>query len=212
MKIRFIPLTFCLILAGAASAHRLPATVTPDHYSLWFAPDLNTETFRGRATINVTVAAPTSTITLNAAEITFGEVTVESGGTKQTATVTLNEKDETATFAVPTAVPKGSATINITYTGILNGQLRGFYLSKANGRKYAVSKMEATDARRAFPCFDEPAFKATFAVTLMVNAGDTAISNGRQLSDTPGPEPGTHTVVFAPTPKMSSYLVGVAGR
>ena len=65
MKIRFIPLTFCLILAGAASAHRLPATVTPDHYSLWFAPDLNTETFRGRATINVTVAARSEEHTLN---------------------------------------------------------------------------------------------------------------------------------------------------
>jgi aminopeptidase N len=69
--------------------------------------------------------------------------------------------------------------------------------------------MEATDARRAFPCFDEPAFKATFAVTLMIDAGDTAISNGKQVSDTPGPEPGKHTIVFAPTPKMSSYLVAL---
>src|SRR6185436_16372163 len=104
------------------------------------------------------------------------------------------EKDETATFKVTRAIPRGAATIHITYTGLLNDKLRGFYLSEANGRRYAVSQMEATDARRAFPSFDEPAQKATFAVTLMVDAGDTAISNGRQVSDTPGPEPGKHTV------------------
>jgi aminopeptidase N len=136
-------------------------------------------------------------------------VTIESGGITQKATVALDEKKETATLSVPKALPKGKASISITYTGILNGQLRGFYLSKANGRNYAVTQLEATDARRAFPCFDEPAFKATFAVTLMIDAADTAISNGRQLSDTPGPEPGKHTLVFAPTPKMSSYLVAM---
>ena len=107
------------------------------------------------------------------------------------------------------AIPRGPATIHITYTGILNDKLRGFYLSKANGRNYAVSQMEATDARRAFPSFDEPAYKATFDVTLLIDAGDSAISNGRQISDTPGPEPGKHTVVFARTPKISSYLVAL---
>jgi aminopeptidase N len=210
MRIRLISFT-CLFLtaASAAMAQRLPGGVSPQHYELWFAPDLDKETFRGRETITVDIAAPTAAITLNAAEITFGEVTIESGGQKQAATVTLNEKDETATLKVPNTLAKGTAAIHITYTGILNGQLRGFYLSKANGRKYAVSQMEATDARRAFPCFDEPAFKATFAITLMVDAADTAISNGKQVSDTPGPEPGKHTIVFAPTPKMSSYLVAL---
>ncbi len=209
MRIRFLFLTLCLIGATTAFAQRLPTNVTPEHYTLWFAPDLEHETFRGRETIAVNIAAPTSTITLNAAEITFGEVTIDSGGHTSTAKVTLNEKDETATFTTSSPLAKGPATIQITYTGILNGQLRGFYLSKANGRKYAVSQMEATDARRAFPSFDEPSFKATFAVTLMVDAKDTAISNGRQVSDTPGPEPGKHTIVFAPTPKMSSYLVAL---
>ena len=126
----------------------------PDHYDLWFAPDLDKETFRGREAITLTVNAPSTTITLNAAEITFGKVTVESGGTTQTAQVSLNEKGELATFTVASPLQKGKATLRIEYTGILNGQLRGFYLSKANGRKYAVSQMEATDARRAFPCFE----------------------------------------------------------
>ncbi len=110
---------------------------------------------------------------------------------------------------MPQRLPAGPATIEMTYTGILNDKLRGFYISKANGRNYAVTQMEATDARRAFPSFDEPAFKATFDVSMMIDSGDTAISNGAQLSDTPGPEPGKHTVTFARTPKMSTYLVAM---
>lgn len=192
-----------------AFAQRLPGGVTPTHYTLWFAPDLDKATFRGKESIAVTLPAPSATITLHAAEITFGEVTIESAGGSQTAAVSLNEKDETATLKVAKPIAAGPATIRITYTGILNDKLRGFYLSKANGRNYAVSQMEATDARRAFPSFDEPAAKATFDIALMIDAADSAISNGRQLSDTPGPEPGKHTVVFATTPKMSSYLVAL---
>ena len=208
MRTSLVAFILCLT-ALPSSAQRLPSNVTPERYTLWFAPDLDKETFRGRESIAVSLAAPSTTITLHAAEIAFGEVTVEDAGGLQTARVTLNEADETATLTVPRAITRGRATVRITYTGILNDKLRGFYLSKANGRKYAVSQMEATDARRAFPSFDEPAFKATFDITLMIDAGDTAISNGRQVSDTPGPEPGKHTIVFAPTPKMSSYLVAL---
>ena len=116
---------------------------------------------------------------------------------------------ETVTFTVGTAIPAGEATVTIAYRGILNDKLRGFYLSKANGRAYAVSQMEATDARRAFPGFDEPAHKATFDISITVPAGDTAISNGPVVADTPGPAPGTHTLRFATTPKMSTYLVAL---
>jgi aminopeptidase N len=198
-----------LLSAASAVAQRLPGGVAPVSYTLWFAPNLEKATFRGRESIDVTLAAPSTTITLHAAEITFETVTIEDAGGSQTATVSLNEKDETATLKVPRAIPRGNATVRITYSGILNDKLRGFYLSKANGRNYAVSQMEATDARRAFPSFDEPAYKATFDVSLMIDTGDTAISNGRQISDTPGPETGKHTVVFARTPKMSSYLVAL---
>jgi aminopeptidase N len=207
--IRTWVLTVALAGAAPAVAQRLPGGVTPTNYTLWFAPDLEKETFRGRESIAVTLAAPATAITLHAAEITFGEVTITDAAGTQPARVTLDEKTETATFTVPRAVAKGPATIQIAYTGILNDKLRGFYLSRANGRKYAVSQMEATDARRAFPSFDEPAYKATFDISLMIDAADIAISNGRQLSDTPGPEPGTHTVSFARTPKMSTYLVAL---
>jgi len=206
---KFVFTLVVLGLSTSALAQRLPATVTPTHYALWFAPDLQNATFRGRETIDVTVPNPTTTVTMNAAEIQFGTVTITAGGRMQTARVSLDEKNEMATLTVPRALPKGAATIQIAYTGILNDKLRGFYLSKANGRRYAVTQMEATDARRAFPSWDEPAYKATFDLSLLIDTGDTAISNGAQLSDTPGPEPGKHTVVFARTPKMSSYLVAM---
>src|SRR4029453_9179984 len=198
-----------LFSAVPVTAQRLPGNVVPEHYSLWFAPDLEKETFRGRESIDVVLTEPSSTITLHAAEISFSEVTITSGGRTQTARVTLDEARETATFTVPQPIAEGKATIQVTYSGILNDKLRGFYISKANGRKYAVSQMEATDARRAFPSFDEPAFKATFDISMMIDSGDTAISNGKQVSDTPGPDAGKHTVTFARTPRMSTYLAAM---
>ena len=207
---RFAAAVLALLLpATAAFAQRLPTTVVPNHYVLWFAPDLAKQTVRGRETIRVDVRQPTSTITLNAAEIAFGSVTVTAGGRTQTARVTLDAMREMATLTVPQQIAAGPASIEIAFTGILNDKLRGFYISNANNRSYAVSQMEATDARRAFPSFDEPAFKATFDISLMIDTGDTAISNGRQMSDTPGPEPGKHTVTFATSPKMSTYLVAL---
>ncbi|PYR77087.1 MAG: peptidase, partial [Acidobacteria bacterium] len=124
-------------------------------------------------------------------------------------TVTLNARDEQATLHVRHPVPPGDASIHITYKGVLNDELRGLYLSKANNRRYAVSQLEATDARRMFPSFDEPAMKATFSLTAVMDEGDHAISNGAVTSDTPGPGRGKHTVVFEITPKMSTYLVAL---
>jgi aminopeptidase N len=206
-KAAFVILLF--FAASPAAAQRLSGTVIPEHYTLWFAPDLAKATFRGRETIRVQLKSPAAAVTLHAAEIEFVEATIDAGGSAQTARVMLDAKAETATLTVPRQIPAGPATIHITYNGILNDKLRGFYLSKANGRSYAVSQMEATDGRRAFPSFDEPIYKATFDVSLMVDQRDTAISNGAPISDTPGPETGKHTLSFATTPKMSTYLVAL---
>src|SRR5215471_3594377 len=211
MRTRLV--TFLLLLlstATSASAERLPATVTPEHYDLAFVVDLARERFEGTETIRVRIAEPTSRIVLNALELQFRSVTIGSGRSAQTATVTLDEAAQTAAFTVPREIVKGSTEIHVRYSGILNHQLRGFYASEANGRKYAVTQFESTDARRAFPCFDEPAFKATFAVTTTVDRGDTAISNGKAVSDVAGPAVTQHTITFATTPKMSSYLVAMA--
>jgi aminopeptidase N/puromycin-sensitive aminopeptidase len=128
-------------------------------------------------------------------------------GRELKAIVTTDEAKQQATLAFAKTLPAGKISLKIEYTGILNNELRGFYLSKTAKRNYAVTQFEATDARRAFPSFDEPAFKATFDIQLTVDQGDTVISNTNMILDTPGPVIGEHTVKFATTPKMSTYLV-----
>ena len=183
----FIVLAAAMLTAGPASAQRLPKGVSPSHYDLAFVVDIAGERFDGTETIRIQVAEPTSTIVLNANEITFRTVTVGAGTSAQTAAVALDAAAQTATLTVPRPIAKGPTEIHVAYSGILNDQLRGFYISKTSRRKYAVTQFESTDARRAFPCFDEPAFKATFAVALTVDRGDTAISNGHVISDIAGP-------------------------
>ena len=200
---------FCLLILGLGSAHaqRLPDTVRPDHYTLSLTPDLKTATFAGVESIDVTLKVPTTSITLNSAEIAFQSVAITASGKQQTATVSSDKDKEQTTFTVPDEFPAGKATLAIHYTGILNDKLRGFYLSKTARRNYAVTQFESTDARRAFPSFDEPAFKATYDVSLVIDSADTAISNSPIDSDTPGPVAGKHTLKFLSTPKMSTYLV-----
>jgi hypothetical protein len=195
--------------ALAASGQRLPDNVIPESYDLRFAPDLTKATFSGEETIHVKLLRPAQAITLNSADIAFLESTITAGGQSQKAKVTLDDAKDQATLSVPNPIPSGPAEIHIRFTGILNNQMRGFYLSKTPRRRYAVTQFESTDARRAFPCFDEPAYKAVFRITIAVDNGDIAISNTKILSDIPGPAEGKHTVQFAPTPKMSSYLVAM---
>src|SRR6266536_2600358 len=191
-------------------AQQLPRTAIPEHYDLHLTPDLSNDTFEGDVRIRVQVQQPTASITLHAVDLRFLETTISAGGSTQQAVVALDPDLETATLTVPRPLPSGAATIAIRYSSVLNDQLRGFYLSRGNNRNYATTQMEATDARRAFPCFDEPAMKATFTITATIDAGDTAISNGRIVSDTPGPGTGKHTLTFSMSPKMSTYLVALA--
>ncbi len=201
----------CLLLSAAPCfGQRLPANVTPQHYDIRVEPNLAAAAFDGAVRITVTLAKPSAAIVLNAAEIAFETVSIAAAGRTQPARVSLDAGKEQATLTVPGAIPAGPAVIDIKYRGILNDQLRGFYLSQANNRRYAVTQLEATDARRMFPSFDEPALKATFSLTATIDAGDHAISNGAAVSDTPGPAAGKHTVTFDTTPKMSTYLVALA--
>ncbi len=203
----------CLALAFVpmlATAQRLPSGIIPQHYVLTFTPDLAKATFAGETTIDVQVQKATSAVTLNAAELEFQEATVTQGSQTQTAQTSLVPEKEQATFSVPQELQPGVASIHLKFTGILNDKLRGFYLARTKERNYATTQFESTDARRAFPSFDEPAFKATFDITLIVDKGDTAISNGSISSDMPGPGEGKHTIRFTTSPKMSTYLVAMA--
>jgi len=194
---------------AVAWGQRLPGSVAPETYDLKFEPDLEKATFTGEATIAVKLLKPTKSVTLNAAELEFHDASIAVAGAAQKAAVSLEAQKEQATLTVEKEMPAGLAEIHILFAGILNDKLRGFYLSQSERRRYAVTQFEATDARRAFPCFDEPAYKAVFNLTMVVDKGDTAISNSKILSDTPGPGDGKHTIKFAPSPKMSSYLVAM---
>jgi aminopeptidase N/puromycin-sensitive aminopeptidase len=193
--------------SSVARAQRLPTNAVPQRYTLKLTPDVKTAKFTGVETIAVSLKQPARSITLNAAEIDFQSVELTAAGKSQKATVSLDKEKQQATFAFPNQIPAGKAMLSIHYTGILNNELRGFYLSKNAGHDYAVTQFEPTDARRAFPGFDEPAFKAVFDVTVVAPKGDMVISNSPVQSDIPGPEAGEHTVKFYPTPRMSTYLV-----
>jgi aminopeptidase N len=211
MKVRFYAVGLVLLFSSIASAQRLPRLAIPQDYKLSFAPDFSKANFAGEETIWVQVLQPTSKLVLNSADIDFHDAIISSAGVRQKAKVTSDKTKETATLQVDSALQPGSAIIQIHYTGILNSELRGFYLGKdENGNKYGVTQFEATDARRAFPSFDEPEYKATFDVTIIADKSDIAISNSKQISDIPGPAEGKHTIRFATTPKMSTYLVAVA--
>lgn len=201
---------FCLAAASAALAQRLPHNAVPEHYQLTFNPDLSIGTFTGEETIDIRVLERSSTITLNALELRIERASVTSAGRTQAAQVKIDGPSQMAILTIPQPLPVGAARLKIHFAGNLNDQLRGFFRVKSNGRHYAATQFEATDARRAFPCFDEPAFKATFDLSLVVDRRDTAISNGKIISDAPGPGAGKHTLKFSTSPKMSSYLVMMA--
>jgi aminopeptidase N/puromycin-sensitive aminopeptidase len=209
MKRIFAVLCFALVTFSLAAAQRLPEVARPENYRLTFNPDLEKATFEADETIAVQILKPTSGITLNAVDIEFHNVTITSGGTAQKATVTAEKEKEMVVLMVDKPLAAGAATIHITYDGILNSEMRGLYLGKDDqGRKYAASQFESTDARRAFPSFDEPDYKATFDITAVADKGMVAISNQKVVSDTPGPGD-KHTVKFATTAKMSPYLAAL---
>ncbi|HVI11126.1 MAG TPA: M1 family metallopeptidase [Candidatus Binatia bacterium] len=200
---------FSFLGLAAAAAQRLPEVATPENYKLSFTPNLDNATFEGDETITVHVLRSTSEITLNCAEIDFHNATITTHEGTQTAKVNAEKEKEMVVLAVGKPLAEGTATIHITYAGTLNSEMRGLYIGKDDqGRKYAASQFEATDARRAFPSFDEPGYKATFDITAVADKGMVAISNQKIISDTPGPGD-KHTVRFATTAKMSSYLAAL---
>ena len=198
--------------ADASAAHRLPYTVEPRRYDLLLAPNLDAATFTGEVRIDAVVAERSGEIVMHAADLSIdGAHVSDAGGARQDLSVTLDETHERLILTPDAALAPGPVTITLHFAGTLNDQLRGFYRSEfadedGTTRTIATTQFEATDARRAFPCFDEPDRKAVFGVTLDVADGHEAFSNGAELDRSPLPG-GRRRVRFADTIPMSTYLV-----
>jgi puromycin-sensitive aminopeptidase len=195
-----------------ANPYRLARTVVPSAYRMFITPDLEAATFAGRVEIDVDIDEPILTLRLHALDLTLGVATITAAGdTFTSGTAVGDETYETVDFAFEQEVPAGPATIEIAYTGVLNDLLVGFYRSTftdEQGTTYtiATTQFEHSDARRAFPCFDEPSFKATYQVNLTVPSHLQAYSNSPEIASTDLGN-GQRSVSFAPTMKMSTYLV-----
>jgi puromycin-sensitive aminopeptidase len=191
--------------------HRLPRTVVPRRYDLTLEPDLAAATFAGTESVEVEVGEPTTEIVLNSIDIEIDEATVDVAGERMVASVALDDEAERATLTFDRAVPAGQAVLQLRFRGVLNDKLVGFYRSTFTDdagatRVLATTQMEATDARRAFPCWDEPDAKAVFGVTLVVPEDLLAVSNAGEIGREPAGG-GKVAVRFADTMPMSTYLV-----
>ena len=195
----------------AIDPYRLPRHVVPIRYDLRLEPHLKTATFSGEETITLTINQPTAEIVLNAADLEIRTASLlATDGTNHALTIELDEALERCRLTLGTSIAPGTWTLRLTFAGILNDKLRGFYRSTYKDKTgathlMAATQFEATDARRAFPCWDEPDFKAVFATSLIIDPSLTAVSNTAITSQTE--ENGKKIVLFSDTIRMSTYLV-----
>ena len=189
---------------------RLDASIIPIEYDITLHPDLENFTFAGTETITLNILKPTKTLTLHCKEIEIDTASITINKQKVFAKISYDEKTETATFTFSQKLVGGKTSLQLAFRGILNDKMRGFYRSsyiyEGKVHNMATTQFEATDARRAFPCFDEPAHKAVFHVSLVVPKGKSAISNTLPISKIEH-EAGFEIIKFAPSPKMSTYLL-----
>jgi len=185
---------------------RLSKDVMPARYDLRIEVDLEEWRFDAAEVVDVTVRRPTAEVILHAVDLDIRSAVAVTGGTTQTATVGFNAEAETVSLRFSAPLPAGPARLELAFSGTILERLRGFYRSQKDGAHYATTQFEAADARRAFPCFDEPEFKARFALTLVVPPEVVAVSNGPEKSVRTLPD-GRSEICFAETPPISSYLV-----
>ncbi|KAF2749750.1 hypothetical protein M011DRAFT_465417 [Sporormia fimetaria CBS 119925] len=197
----------------------LPTNVKPVHYDLTLEPDFEKFTYEGKVSIDLDVVEDTTSISLNANELTIHSTTVSSNGQTIADSPSVQHDDDTQVTKVSfdKTIPAGSkATLTMTFAGTLNDNMAGFYRSSfkdenGNTAYMATTQMEPTDARRAFPCFDEPALKAKFSVTLVADDKMTCLSNMDVASEKTVDSKITggkrKAVTFNPTPLMSTYLL-----
>ena len=195
---------------------KLPKQVVPVDYSIRIVPNIDKFTFTGTETVKLDVRSPVRELTLNALEIEIANASIDDKPIP-TSAIKIDNKNELLTIALSSELPAGSHTLALSFSGKINQQGRGLYYMRyqeegTGAKKIALgTQFEATDARRFFPCWDEPSFRARFQFTAVVPENWLAVSNMPVESETKidhGKE-----VRFAPTPPMASYLnVFVAGE
>ncbi|KAI9714490.1 MAG: Aminopeptidase 2 mitochondrial [Bogoriella megaspora] len=197
----------------------LPKNVKPTHYDLTLEPNFENFKYEGKVDIDLDVLEDTTAISLNTLELDVHKTELHSGSSLITSSpkISYDHDAQTFTLAFDQKIPAGSkAKLSLTFTGTLNDNMAGFYRSSwqgADGSKQwmATTQMEATDARRAFPCWDEPALKAKFTVTLIADKKLTCLSNMDEASTTEvdsamsGGKKISHK--FNTSPLMSTYLL-----
>ena len=193
--------------------YHLPRNAVPSRYDLTLQPDLEQATFTGSVIITLEVVEPTDAIWLNAADLEIISTALEDreGNHVCSPEAELVAEQQRLRLGLGASLPPGDYRLMLGFEGILNDKLRGFYRSvfkgdDGNEHVIATTQFESTDARRAFPCFDEPDFKAVFGITLIVPGDLFAVSNGPIISETPAGN-GWRLVSFDDTMKMSTYLV-----
>ena len=208
-----------LLMSMAAAAHaeqtfsfdktpgKLPKIVVPLNYSIELTPDFTTLALPGVETVDIEVREPTAQVTLNAVSTTFGDVSIDDGA--QRAKVTTDAAAQTATLSFAQPLAAGRHRLRIAFTAEINkfgsGLFAVDYPTRSGIKRLISSKLEPADARRIFPCWDEPAFKASFALTVVIPRNLLAVGNMPVTGEEPIAD-NLKKVTFAPTPKMSSYL------
>ncbi len=196
---------------------RLDRNLEPSFYAIELEPDLAQFSFTGRESITIRAHKPFSRVVLHAAELIITSATLCPSGKPSSASIAskriaYDKEMETATIDFGATCPAGSDhTLVLEFTGTINDKMRGFYRTsyQVNGEKRwgAATQFEATDARRAFPCWDEPDRKAVFQLTLRVPSHLTALSNMPIAEERPASDSGLKQMRYAPSPRMSTYLL-----
>lgn len=223
------PRTNAPVIGRGDASFRLPEDVRPESYHVHVVPDLNRGIFRGEEIIEITLDRGRSAIQVHAADLELdraeitprGRSKIKPAGTPrhpsfaasrspiEAIEFTAHPNRETVEIKFPRSLPAGQYTLSIAYHGELQKRLRGLYAAQSGNRRYAFTQFEAADARRCFPCFDEPAMKARFTFSVTVRSGLTVVSNNpvrRSDHNTNG----TTTWHFTQTPLLSTYLCALA--
>ncbi|MEC5216340.1 aminopeptidase N [Actimicrobium sp. GrIS 1.19] len=201
------------LLTPTATTSQLPRNVRPSHYAVSTTPDKAASSFTAQVVISIDVLAPTSTITLNAAELTFNSASLLAANANTSpdpARISLDADNETATFTFAHPISRGKYRLALNYTGLIGTQAAGLFsldYEVAGVRQRALyTQFENSDARRVIASWDEPAYKATFALEVNLPGDEVAVSNMPIEQSTPQPG-GRKLVRFAQSPTMSTYLL-----